>query len=189
MSNTVTINLDRESIEGYMYDVLGYDQEAILDYRTTASTDMLLHLVQSALDEEPDDTWPNGQRLTAEEEIGIYKEANRQTDIRDLMAERNSGDKLFVYGIFLDEYNRKAYGMSNPAYDTVLDYATFGNGIVQAVRITRPEGKPRLSLTGLVVDVDPAFWPDIDRLEQAYDRIEVETTSKQKAYMYVRPKR
>lgn len=76
-------------------------------------------------------------------------------------------NKLFVYGIFLDEGMRKSYGMTNPDYGTVKDYATFGDYIVKAVHI--PNSK--LSLTGLLVDVDPKYWDALDKLERAYSRV------------------
>ena len=91
--------------------------------------------------------------------------------------------KLFVYGIFLNEYNRERYGMTNPSYDTVLDFATFGHGIVQASYL--PGGN--LSLTGLLVDYDPEVWENLDRLEGGYDRIIVTTTRGERAYMYAEP--
>lgn len=90
-------------------------------------------------------------------------------------------DKLFVYGIFLDQSNREAYGMSNPRYATVKGYATvakYGN-IVEAVDF----GIDTIALTGLTVDVDPTYWASLDRLEGGYDRIEV-ATSNGNAWMY-----
>lgn len=90
-------------------------------------------------------------------------------------------NRLFVYGIFLGEYQRQSYGMSNPQYATVLDYATFGHSIVQAEKIAGVG----FSLTGLVVDVDPECWRDIDALEGAYKRIKVKTTRGEEVYMYV----
>lgn len=92
-------------------------------------------------------------------------------------------NRLFVYGIFLSQHNRDAYGMTNPRYDTVLDYATFGYNIVQAEKLDERLG---LALSGLVVDVDPSYWDSIDNLETGYERITIETTSKVKAYMYAR---
>lgn len=110
--------------------------------------------------------------------------------------------KLFVYGIFLNEYNRDNYGMSNEEYATVKGWATEGSQIVSAV----PD--PRYTLTGLLVDVaefsyeyrgDQAHvvdnWKMLDALEHNYDRIVVETTDWElvdgdrvpvKAYMYVK---
>jgi hypothetical protein len=100
-------------------------------------------------------------------------------------------NKLFVYGIFLDKYNRRNYGMENPEYAVVEDYATYsvGGHIVEA----RPcKGA---ALTGLLVKVTPFYldrrnkikdqWRDIDALEWAYDKIVVTTTLGDKAYMYV----
>lgn len=89
-------------------------------------------------------------------------------------------NSLFVYGIFLSRAMRKAYGMSNPNYSTVADYATFGRDIVQAVHIP----KQGLGLTGLVVEVDPARWEDIDRLEDGYDRVKVKTNADKEVWMY-----
>lgn len=90
---------------------------------------------------------------------------------------------LFVYGIFLGEDDRKAFGMSYPEYDTVEDYATYGIG----ASIVEARHKPGLGLelTGLIVDVNPAAWPALDRLEQGYDRIKITATSGIHAYMYV----
>lgn len=95
---------------------------------------------------------------------------------------RESINKLFVYGIFLDQRNRNAWGMSNPAYDTVANYVTFGSTIVEALPVAGGHG---VALTGLLVDVDPEYWLDIDRLEAGYDRKLVTTISGERAYMYV----
>lgn len=91
-----------------------------------------------------------------------------------------NANRLFVYGIFLDERTRQAYGMSDPEYDTVLDYTTYGHHIVTAYK----QKKSGLALTGLVVEVDPKRWADIDRLEAGYDRIKVKTTSGVTSWMY-----
>lgn len=91
-------------------------------------------------------------------------------------------NKLFVYGIFLDEYMREKYGMTNPKYATVPDYATFGGGIVMAYKI--PDN--RLSLTGLLVDMNPDNWEELDRLEGGYRRIKITTGSGEQAYMYAK---
>lgn len=88
--------------------------------------------------------------------------------------------KLFVYGIFLDEENRNHYGMTNPHYATVPDFATFGGQIVQANLIRHAD----LSLTGLLVDYDPNRWQSLDLLEGGYDRIIVTTTTGERAFMY-----
>ena len=93
-------------------------------------------------------------------------------------------NKLFVYGIFIDEYHRNNYGMTNPRYDVVLDYATvraYGD-IVQAIPASSYFG---VALTGLVVDVDPNYWGRIDQLEQGYERIKVKTERGVQTYMYV----
>ena len=89
-------------------------------------------------------------------------------------------NKLFVYGIFLSEHNRLAYGMANPVYATVKDYITVGNVIVQAIKVPSIGA----ALTGLVVDVDPTRWGDIDSLEAGYARVIIKTTDGQFAYMY-----
>lgn len=95
-------------------------------------------------------------------------------------------NRLFVYGIFLSKTRRDEYGMSNPRYATVKDYATFGvtqdGHIVEAARVTGLD----LVLTGLVVDVDPTRWENIDSLEGGYDRIRVVTTEREEVWMYVR---
>src|SRR5258708_25919628 len=100
-------------------------------------------------------------------------------------------NKLFVYGIFLGERMRQAYGMTNPRYDTVKDYVTYGDHVVQAHH--QPERG--LALSGLVVDVEPYqlnelgqlhhVWSALDRLERGYDRIEIVTVTGEQAYMYV----
>lgn len=101
------------------------------------------------------------------------------------MSKSKQNNRLFVYGIFLGENNRKVYGMTNPKYATVLDYTTFGHTIVRAVPIEVPDTGERLSLTGLVVDVDPRMWKELDELEAYYDRIIVETSYRESVYMYV----
>lgn len=99
-------------------------------------------------------------------------------------------NKLFVYGIFLGEDMRQAYGMSNPRYATVKDYATWGEHIVMAYH----QQGAGLALSGLLVDVAPFQmgrkgmrdnWAMLDALEGGYDRIEITTTDNDKAYMYV----
>lgn len=101
------------------------------------------------------------------------------------MSKSKQNNRLFVYGIFLGENNRKEYGMTNPKYATVLDYTTFGHTIVRAVPVKVPDTGERLSLTGLVVDVDPRMWKELDELEAYYDRIIVETSYREPVYMYV----
>lgn len=90
-------------------------------------------------------------------------------------------DRLFVYGIFLGERMRDSYGMTNPEYATVPGYATFGDHIVQAVKI---DGARNLALTGLTVDIDPENWERLDRLEGGYDRKRVLTDKGEQVYMY-----
>lgn len=89
-------------------------------------------------------------------------------------------DRLFVYGIFLDEGQRRGFGMVNPRYATVLDYATVGHRIVQAVHIPGAG----LALTGLLVDMPNSNWEELDALEGGYERIVIRTTSGYEAYMY-----
>lgn len=92
-------------------------------------------------------------------------------------------NKLFVYGIFLDKRTRDAYGMGeHVVYTTVLDYATFGHGIVTAHKMPSGYG---YSLTGLLVDIPEGFdWDRLDALERGYERIIVTTTDRYNAYMY-----
>lgn len=90
-------------------------------------------------------------------------------------------ERLFVYGIFLSERNRKHYSMINPDYATVKDYATFGHHIVEAIHI--PEHG--LALTGLTVDIPSASWPELDALEGGYTRERVVTTDGEAVWMYV----
>lgn len=99
-------------------------------------------------------------------------------------------NRLFVYGIFLDESARQRYGMKNPRYATVKGFATVGGQIVEAV------ADERYTLTGLLVDADPTYWARLDSLEWGYDRMLVKTTTEEWneltgrletvwAYMYV----
>ena len=110
---------------------------------------------------------------------------SRETRIRlpDVLEPVVAVEKLFVYGIFLDECNREYYGMENPSYDTVPGYITIGGTIVKAVQ----SDIPRVALTGLLVDVPTRKLPAIDQLEVGYDRIKVMTTSGFVAFMYVEP--
>ena len=85
-----------------------------------------------------------------------------------------------MYGIFIAEHNRDAYGMSNPEYATVADYLTVGHHIVEAQKV---EGVG-LALTGLTVDVDPRHWGRLDALEGGYDRITVQTEDGEPVWMY-----
>lgn len=94
-------------------------------------------------------------------------------------------NKLFVYGIFLDERRRQTYGMTNPRYATVSGYITIGEHIVQAY----PVDNDMIVLTGLLVDMNPAYWEELDALEGGYDRIIVQTTRGVDAYMYVAKER
>jgi len=92
-------------------------------------------------------------------------------------------EKLFVYGIFLDEYNRKRYGMEDPSYETVPGYITVGGHIVQAV----PSDVEGASLTGLLVSIPTRNLPNLDMLEGGYDRVKVTTIGGFEAFMYVKP--
>lgn len=89
-------------------------------------------------------------------------------------------NRLFVYGIFLDEHMREHYGMANPHYATVADYATYGNQIVTAYK----QENAGLALTGLLVNMNPEKWENLDRLEGGYKRIVITTTGGDEAYMY-----
>lgn len=93
---------------------------------------------------------------------------------------RPATEKLFVYGIFLDENNRNRFGMSNPQYATVPSFVTVGGHIVKAVRVDQKE----VALTGLLVDMDSSRWEPLDSLEGGYDRIKVVTTDHEETYMY-----
>lgn len=90
------------------------------------------------------------------------------------------GNYLFVYGIFLDQSMRDHYGMYDAHYATVMDYITVGHKIVQA------EHLPDIgaALTGMLLQVDPRYWGDLDDLESNYDRIIITTTDGDVAYMY-----
>ena len=92
-----------------------------------------------------------------------------------------NSNRLFVYGIFLSERNRRLYGMRNPEYATVRDYLTVGDVIVEAVKVKNAG----LALTGLVVDMDPRKWESLDALEGGYNREIVTTTDGERVFMYV----
>ena len=117
----------------------------------------------------------------------VYIKRHSDIEVTISNTKDNSGtkDKLFVYGIFLDEENRKDYGMSNPQYTTVPGYLTVGSYIVRAVQTDNTS----VALTGLLVDIDPDMWPSLDSLEAGYDRIKVRDVSGDIAYMYAAPKR
>lgn len=91
-------------------------------------------------------------------------------------------DRLFVYGIFLDKAARKRFGMTNAFYTTVQHYATFGHSIVTARKM--PSDK-WYSLSGMIVDIDPVYWDELDALERGYDRVIVKTTDAGQAWMYI----
>lgn len=92
-------------------------------------------------------------------------------------------EKLFVYGIFLNEYNRDRYGMTNPQYATVKKFVTIGSTIVEALYVDEFEDA---SLTGLLVDMDSSRWGPLDNLEGGYERVKITTTDGTRAYMYAR---
>ena len=117
--------------------------------------------------------------------VYIKRHSNIEVTVRNTKDNSDTKDKLFVYGIFLDEENRKDYGMSNPQYTTVPGYLTVGSYIVKAVRTDNTS----VALTGLLVDIDPDMWPSLDSLEAGYDRIKVRDVSGDIAYMYAAPKR
>ena len=89
-------------------------------------------------------------------------------------------NRLFVYGIFLNQRNRDRYGMYNAEYATVPGFFTVGSHIVQAVETE----DTRIALTGVTVDVDPRMWPMIDGLEAGYTRQVVLSDSNEEVYMY-----
>lgn len=117
--------------------------------------------------------------------VYIKRHSNIEVTVRNTKDNSDTKDKLFVYGIFLDEENRKDYGMSNPQYTTVPGYLTVGSYIVKAVQTDDTS----VALTGLLVDIDPAMWPSLDSLEAGYDRIKVRDIDGNIAYMYAAPKR
>lgn len=108
---------------------------------------------------------------------------NKQKPVRILEDAQSAIEKLFVYGIFLDETNRENYGMENPSYDTVRGFITIGDYIVRAV----PSTILGASLTGLLVDVPTRNFQRIDILETGYARIKVQTSSGIEAFMYSLP--
>lgn len=91
-------------------------------------------------------------------------------------------ERLFVYGIFLDEDRRQHYGMSNPRYTTIPGFITVGKGIVQAVRVQDKS----IALTGVSVDMDADRWGPLDALEGGYDRIKVKDDKGEELFMYAR---
>lgn len=90
-------------------------------------------------------------------------------------------DKLFVYGIFLGDKNRHSFDMTNPRYDVALDYSTYH----LAASIVEARPCKGAALTGLVVDVPPYNWRDLDELEYGYNRKIITTVGGEKAYIYV----
>lgn len=96
-------------------------------------------------------------------------------------------NRLFVYGIFLNEDNRAVYNMTNPRYAVVKGYKTVfiqPPKVIGAVKSTSTD-----VLSGLLVNIDPRYWRAIDMLEQGYDRILIRTTLGEEAYMYVEKER
>lgn len=94
-------------------------------------------------------------------------------------------EKLFVYGIFLNESTRQSYGMTNPKYATVKGYMTIGSHIVEAI----PVDSEDITLSGLIVDMPKEYegkdnWARLDMLESGYNRVEINTIQGEKAWMY-----
>lgn len=103
-------------------------------------------------------------------------------------------NRLFVYGIFLDQSMRDRYAMTGEHYATVKGYATIGDSIVAAIPMSES-----FALSGMVVDVAPSRsgitpptrglvvdnWQALDSLEAGYDRIKVTTTDGENCWMYV----
>ena len=108
---------------------------------------------------------------------------SKQTTVRVSEHTEPAIEKLFVYGIFLDEMNREFYGMEYPSYDTVQGFITVGNHIVRAI----PSSMMNACLTGLLVDVPTRQLASLDALEAGYDRIKVKTTGGFDAFMYAAP--
>lgn len=67
-----------------------------------------------------------------------------------------------------------------PKYDTVKDYATYGNHIVTAYH---QEGAG-LALTGLTVEVPEKSIPRLDAIESGYKRVTVTTVNGESVQMY-----
>ena len=89
--------------------------------------------------------------------------------------------KVFVYGIFLSNRRQDDYDMEEVRpYTTVKDFVTVGDSIVQARYI--PDHQ--YALTGKVVEIPVENMPELDRLESGYERVVVETTSGDTAFMY-----
>ncbi len=108
---------------------------------------------------------------------------SKQETVRVSVDAEPAVEKLFVYGIFLQDYNRERYGMEFPSYDTVSGYVTVGDIIVQAIT----SDIVGASLTGLLVDIPTRNFPKLDILEAGYHRVKVKTNSGMEAYMYVQP--
>lgn len=94
-------------------------------------------------------------------------------------------EKLFVYGIFLNESTRQSYGMTNPKYATVKGYMTIGSHIVEAI----PVDSEDIALSGLIVDIPKELdgrdnWARLDSLEAGYTRIKINTCQGEEAWMY-----
>lgn len=94
--------------------------------------------------------------------------------LAEAVARAEVKEKLFVYGIFLDQGNREDYGMLKATYATQPGFKTVGSYIVRAVRTDSEED----SLTGLLINnTDAVKWDRLDGLEAAYKRIAVEEWS------------
>lgn len=89
--------------------------------------------------------------------------------------------QVFVYGIFLSAYRQLDYDMSEVrGYTTVKDFVTVGHSIVQARYI--PDHQ--YALTGKLVELPVDKLPELDRLESGYERVVINTTSGDTAFMY-----
>lgn len=112
-------------------------------------------------------------------------------DTTETVVDGDDDNRLFVYGIFLDEIMRYHYGMTNALYTVVEGFSTrsIGQGIVEAVEDSK------YALTGLIVDVKPTIevdnnividnWDRLDRLEAGYSRIRAITVDGDSCWMYV----
>lgn len=90
--------------------------------------------------------------------------------LEQAVARAEMTEKLFVYGIFLDQSNREEYGMIQTHYATQPGFKTVGKYIVKAVK-----SDDRDSLTGLLINNTKAInWRRLDSLEAGYKRIAID---------------
>lgn len=89
---------------------------------------------------------------------------------------------FFTYGIFLQESTRENLlgNYETPQYDTVKDYTTVGEHIVEAVPARGT------TLTGLVFDITSKQLDKLDNIEAGYDRVTITTVLGRRAIMYVK---